>query len=396
MFFPRTLSLQGAAPRAVSLCLMFSLLLPGLAHASREGAAKLMESVAAKEKSHDLAGALADCERAVSEDPAYFAPYNERGYLRYALHRDARGARADFDRAIAADPKASGPYSNRATLEMETGDPGRAMADYDRAAALNSMSPSVYFGRGYLKYSRHDLRGALVDLNGAVSLAPGAARALALRGQIKLALGDAAGAGTDVERALALDPKYVPAYSSRAEVRAARGDFAGATGDIDRALALAPRQPSLYRHRGTIAMQTGRWADAVADLRRDDGRNDKRPEYAHIYLWVARAHLGQAEAASQELAAYLARHPVSGWSAQVAGFLLGRVTEGQLLAASASPDHAKALEQQCESAYYTGLKQSLAGNQEAATGDFRRCVATGLTTFSEYRFARAELAASKP
>jgi lipoprotein NlpI len=78
---------------------------------------------------------------------------------------------------------------------------------------------------------------------------------------------------------------------------------------------------------------------------------------------------------------------------KVAGHLLGKVPEADLFAAAKSPDPHKERCRLCEAWFYAGMKRLLGGDKAAAAADFQKCLATGEKTFSEYRFAAAELKA---
>ncbi len=79
------------------------------------------------------------------------------------------------------------------------------------------------------------------------------------------------------------------------------------------------------------------------------------------------------------------------WVVKVGAFLLGNVTEDDLMTAAASPDAAKDQGQHCEAWYYAGMKRLLAGDKKTAADDFNHSLATKQTRFTEYRLAEAEL-----
>jgi lipoprotein NlpI len=100
--------------------------------------------------------------------------------------------------------------------------------------------------------------------------------------------------------------------------------------------------------------------------------------------------------ANQKLAAYMTperRISQEPWTAKVGDFLLGNITEDDLIAAAASPDATKDQGQHCEAWYYAGMKRLLAGDKKVAADDFNRCLATKQTRFTEYRLAEGELEA---
>jgi lipoprotein NlpI len=94
------------------------------------------------------------------------------------------------------------------------------------------------------------------------------------------------------------------------------------------------------------------------------------------------------------LTAYLGKRPnaTSGdWISTVAGHLLGKVPEADLLAAAKSPDPKKERGQLCEAWYYAGMKKLLAGDKATAADYFKKCLATEQRDFTEYQLAESEL-----
>jgi len=77
--------------------------------------------------------------------------------------------------------------------------------------------------------------------------------------------------------------------------------------------------------------------------------------------------------------------------ARIDNFLLGKMSEQDLLDAADSVEEKKGPEPQCEVWYYAGLKRLLNGEKACAAEAFRKGVATGEKTTKEYDFAEAEL-----
>ena len=98
--------------------------------------------------------------------------------------------------------------------------------------------------------------------------------------------------------------------------------------------------------------------------------------------------------ANRELATYFAnRHAAKagGWTSKVADHLLGRLSEGDLLAAAKAPDATLEKGQLCEAWYYSGMKRLFAGDKTGALENFEKCVGTERRDFIEDIFARSEL-----
>jgi lipoprotein NlpI len=117
-------------------------------------------------------------------------------------------------------------------------------------------------------------------------------------------------------------------------------------------------------------------------------------DYPRLFVWMITARLNGADAANKDLTAYLDRRSnaaPSDWFSNVAGHLLGKVTQADLFAAAKSADTKKESGQLCEAWFYSGMKKLLDGDKTAAADHFRKCLATEQKIFVEYQFAQTEL-----
>ena len=78
-------------------------------------------------------------------------------------------------------------------------------------------------------------------------------------------------------------------------------------------------------------------------------------------------------------------------ASRIAKFLLGHLSESNLIAAAASSDPVQDQGQHCKVWYFAGMKRLLAGDKGAAIDDFRKTLLTEKKDFCEYIFAQAEL-----
>jgi lipoprotein NlpI len=79
------------------------------------------------------------------------------------------------------------------------------------------------------------------------------------------------------------------------------------------------------------------------------------------------------------------------WAGKVSAFLLGKLTEGQFLAAASSPDLTLDRHHHCEAWYYAAVKHALAGDHQTAMEEFNRCLETKQRAFVEYELSQAAL-----
>lgn len=95
-----------------------------------------------------------------------------------------------------------------------------------------------------------------------------------------------------------------------------------------------------------------------------------------------------------ELTAYLGKRGNAApddWVSNVAGHLLGNVSEADLFAAAKSPNSKKERGQLCEAWFYAGMKKLASGDKAAATDYLKKCTATQERTFTEYEYVEPEL-----
>jgi lipoprotein NlpI len=242
-----------------------------------------------------------------------------------------------------------------------------------------------------------DLDAALADFNKAVELKPDNATAYDDRGIVKRAKGDLDGALADYNKCIELKPDDTYAYNNRGLLRKARGDLDGALADYNKSIELNPKFAGAYHSRGCLRYDAQKFPDALIDFRTED-ELDASLDYGHFRVWLIRARLGEKEAATKELQAYLDNRKTGkpdDWAAQIARFLAGELAEPEFLKAAENADRTKEAGQLCEAWFYAGTKYLIDGDKAKAAEYFDKCVATGESGFYEYRSAAAELKAMK-
>lgn len=285
--------------------------------------------------------------------------YTTRGFAK-VIKGDEEGAMADFNSAIKLDPKFAIAYEGRAQIELDRGNVDAAAADYNRALELDPNDPLAYAGRGDVKHHTWDIDGAISDYN----------------------------------RAIRLDSNLAPAYCMRGDAKVFRDDPAGAIADYDQALKLNPQIVGYkaYDGRGNANFLARKWTDASRDYKRACETSKRDQEYPRLLIWLIRSRLGEGEAANKELAAYY-KTMSQGWTSKIAAYLLGNLSEADLVAGAASTSTKTDRGQHCEARFYIGTKKLIAGDKPAAADYFKKCLATKQENLYEYQFAKGELKA---
>jgi tetratricopeptide (TPR) repeat protein len=178
---------------------------PAEAHARR---------AAARRVQGDLAGAIAEYDKAIKADPGAAENYARRGGARRA-NGDGEGALEDFDRAYSLDPRAvqndrgvADAFSSRGFVRASRLDLSGALADFDKAIACYQGNPDFYFKRGQTRLIKGDTAGALADIDAGLALKPDdklASIAYAVRGYAHVLRQEEAEARNDFAQSIKLN-----------------------------------------------------------------------------------------------------------------------------------------------------------------------------------------------
>jgi len=187
--------------------------------------------------------------------------------------------------------------------------------------------------------------------------------------------------------------KYETETDLKADAQTAldKGDLNAAMATYNRAIKLDGRDAAAYYHRGCGYYVKRDWPKALADFQRHcDLRKAEAYQVfeARFYIWLIRSRLGDREKADKELAPCLEGHPAEwsgGWHAKIGNFLLGRISEGDFLAALGENSGA--------AWFYAGMKRLLDKDPATAADDFKKSVTAGDKTAYENEMAAAELKA---
>ena len=116
--------------------------------------------------------------------------------------------------------------------------------------------------------------------------------------------------------------------------------------------------------------------------------------YARYYLWMARAQLGEREAASKELRGWLDGEPAivrRSWGGDLARFVTGQGTEAELGARVETFPAAERDVRRAQAQFAVGFLRLLRDDAAGARAAFEKTVALGEKSLRERRSAMAFL-----
>ena len=281
------------------------------------------------------------------------------------LKNDFDGAITAYNHALDLDPKSANALYNRGLVKDTQQNMDGALADYSQAIQADPKMSLAYYSRGLARHSHSDLDGAISDYNMTVQIDPKNALAYFNRGLIRMQRDDIDGAIVDSSRALELDPRLIQAYYNRGLGRMAQGAMDAALNDMKTFCQLAPQASQ----------------DTYAD-------------YARLYIWLIRTQQNQMAEANHELDKAMN----SGWNGaadamvtKIGEYLLGQISEEDLIKSATSPIPVKDQGQHCEVWYFIGMRHLNSGDKETAAQDLRKCVQTQKTDYCEYILAQEAL-----
>ena len=186
------------------------------AQSSSASAKELAKKGTALMSRNKLDAAIESYTRAIELSPNYAEAYVQRGLAKRA-QGDLAGSIADYEKAASIDAKSvvgnrfvAQAYSNRGLIKLNALDVDSAIEDFTKAININPNEDGHYYRRGYARLINEDLAEALNDLNKALTnVGPDnfSSKTLiyASRGMVKLLQGKNAEAQVDFDECVKLN-----------------------------------------------------------------------------------------------------------------------------------------------------------------------------------------------
>lgn len=378
------------APLLLRRILLCCLLAVGQRAVAEESYFTWVVSARLKEDAGDIAGAIADYDKAIALHPSGAEEYNARGALKQSL-KDWAGAIADYDRGIALKPEhlLVNLYANRGWAKHESNDWAGALADYDAAITFKPDYALVYLNRGTIHLAQGRPAAALADCDRAIALEPDELEFYPVRAEARMANGDQAGASADYDRAVALNPKRAFTYYERGIFRRSINDLAGSLADFSKLVELRPNDQLGYLCLAVSRQAQGNLEEALADYSKAAEVDAELAAYPWPYREIVLRQLHR-DLPFAEQARTVAGWPES-WNKTIGLYLIGAITESEFVSRAGQGPADQVPPQQCMAYYFIGMMKLLGDDPAAARREFERCIGLGLSHMDEYILARAEL-----
>jgi lipoprotein NlpI len=293
--------------------------------------------------------------------------------------------------------KLTGPQLSAAYVFRGKANAGRrqldaAIADFTAALKIDSRAADAFYNRGAAHHliGRYDL--ALAVFGKVLELAPNDADTLFYRARIYARQGRDAAAIEDLTAVLKASPADPDSLDARSALDIQTGAFDAAIADLSALMKAMPKLAEPYYNRGRAYFLKGDFAAAAKDFDTAMAKRDGNP-YAALRLYLAKARLAKAgaKADAKPLEAAAEKFDPEQWPLPIAAFILGKISEPELLQAIQVTDAAAAKALACETHYYLGELALAKGDKAAAKTHFQAAIAGAARSSIEFVDATIEL-----
>ena len=240
-----------------------------------------------------------------ADDPLDADAHARRGAASLARH-DLAGALADLDRACALAPQTAAYFTARAAVHAELDQAALAQADLDTALRLDPGQADARLQRAAMRQETGNADGALEDLAALDRTLAPQADARRTMARLYATLRMPARVVPQWDQWIQAHPHdiHLPsAYNERCWARVLLGtELPKALADCDDAIDRDDRDPAYPDSRGWVRLRMGQWAKALSDFDRALARSPDIP--TSLYgRGIAHARLGDATASAADFAA---------------------------------------------------------------------------------------------
>ena len=320
----------------------------------------------------------------------------EEANIRYqkalAMMRLDRASQAagELKQALKLSPKHLAAQMMLADAYVRAGQPQQAEAVFGQIIAAQPENPLPLNNRGMFRMSQDNLSGAVQDFEAAIRMEPEFFQAQTNKGVALMRAGKTAEAIAAFDASLKANPDQPHAISFRGTTRLNSGDLRGAAGDYREVLKMDPRNPAAHADLGFVYFFAGQYESAAKSF---ENAQTVDPQMGFLNPWRYYAMADKDKAAADQLFAGVAQKTGDqlGWPDKITMYLMGKMSEPQLMAAVNQTDAAVRTAQTTEANYFVGLKNLGAGDRSAAQQSFQKAASSDATQLSANRGAKLTL-----
>jgi protein O-mannosyl-transferase len=218
----------------------------------------------AKSVMGDIAGGLADYDKAIMLAPQYSVAYFNRGVSR-ALVKDYQGALNDYDMAMKYNVPNITIFVNRGNVKSALNNNKGALEDYKKAVKLDPANPDIYFNCAIAEQNLGDYHGAISYLDTALGLRSNFPQAYIKKGIIKEIINDRNGAIENFSLAIKTDPGSTDGYKNRGLLYLKQGKYSDALTDFNKALEIKPDLAEVWFLKAELYVQINNPQEAIGN-----------------------------------------------------------------------------------------------------------------------------------
>lgn len=295
----------------------------------------------------------------------------QRARTKDLLGKHAEAAQ-DYEAALRNNSMHMGAFLGSAHAYAKAGETDKADRKFNQAIQTFPNHPIVYNDRGMFRQQQKQYDKALADFTRVIELKKDAYYAYTNRGFTLMEQGEPQKAENDFDQSLKLQPDQAMVHSFRGTARLAQGKLKEATADYRKVVELDPNNAVAKADLGFVLFFAEDYAGAAEQFGAATSAN-KELKHLHPWHFVALKRSRPQADLQQKFAEILGPDAENtDWADQLLAYLLGRITEDQLLSSTKGNDENVSRAQTCEAHFFIGQKQALAGNTQQAAAHFRK------------------------
>jgi lipoprotein NlpI len=267
-----------------------------------------------------------------------------------------------------------------------------SVIDVMRAAAKTFKRHEQYselIGAAVDDQNRQRFLRARFEAQRAVELYPDSGWSYFERAGAETNLGDFSGGIRDLNKSIALGHKVWNDETLRAICDEQLGNFGATDSDYD--AIFAKHDVLSYFEAARFRFSQGRYIDAKAALNAYFSETDE--QYGRIWRYFIEWKADGKSSATDHLREYRDGHPIvnTRFSGILIHYLLGEISEDDLFKSAQTVRNQSVVDNLCEANFYAGMNHLLGGSPEKTKEYWDKTIATHVTNFIEYRYAKAHM-----